>query len=754
MALITPILEKHDAFNATKLTSFNVQVGGGGEEFTKIYMNIQNNDTGTQAWEGYWSYSTPQGAGNYKINLSANTLSNGGYYVARVFTYNASSGISKYSNLVQFRCFEDPTLTRDNYSEDEALTDSYFTFNTIYNQSGDEPLNSITHKITNLTTDEVIEDKTEYATSTSVPYTISFSVYGFLSDNNYRYDLEIDTVNGMRASLSTNFSVSYEQPIYDSVLKLNNLCDYGVIKVESKFKTINGYGRNYSYVDDGGDKYGLVEKSVNPMDYEGFYNDPCIYWNKSSFEGTNINQNDYTFMMWFKPESPLSGYEYVNSNFRDSTRDNIYFQFGNITEGQSVDTKYAHKFDFCRNVIPNTNTFGEFIRYRVWDNINHEIVIDVRSNYLTDLGVESDKYYMYFNKNDSTIDLRLTRLTDAGDSSLSWNDENNTGDSEHMYLNKLDNLGMTAQNVASKSFTPITSSIPNEDEINGLYIRNGGYYHITIYDGQEEYNEIQPTEWTDNMMFNCNFEDNLTGGNIDVGTDIDTIFIKKRIIGSNIWLPIYDVPKITSAVTFTIYDPYCANGLEYEYAIVPCKKSGDGYIEGNYIVNQITSTFDGFVIADKNNLFKSVINVNYDATNKAEYGLIQPLNKKYPIVIHNGITRYFNGTLNCAVMGYNYMKTRKMNTLNIARERNDLIEFLNDNEVKIVKAWTGDIIVIQKIGDVTDSINSQTGYSSIGFSWVQQGDINEVELYENKILRAIDVVPPFIINDGGTIPED
>jgi hypothetical protein len=396
---------------------------------------------------------------------------------------------------------------------------------------------------------------------------------------------------------------------------------------------------------------------------------------------------------------------------------------------------------------------GEFIRYRVWDNINHEVVIDIRSNYLTDLGVESDKYYMYFNKNGSTIDLRLTRLSDVGDSTLSWNDENNTGNSEHMYLNKLDNLGMTVQSTANKSFTPVIATIPDENEVNGLYLRNGGYYHITIYDGQEEYNETQPTEWTDNMMFNCDFEDNLIGGNLDVGTDVDTIFIKKRRIGSNIWLPIYDIPKTGSAIDFTIYDPYSANGIEYEYAIVPCKRDGEGYIEGNYIVNQIVSTFDGYVIADKNDAYKSIINVNYNATNTVEYGLMQPLNKKYPIVIHNGITRYFNGTLNCAVMGYNYMKTRRMNTLDIARERNDLIEFLNDNEVKIVKAWTGDIIVIQKIGDVTDAINSQTGYSSIGFSWVQQGDIDEVGLYQNKILRAIDVVPPFIEKSGG-LPEE
>ena len=226
------------------------------------------------------------------------------------------------------------------------------------------------------------------------------------------------------------------------------------------------------------------------------------------------------------------------------------------------------------------------------------------------------------------------------------------------------------------------------------------------------------------------------------------------MINSNIWMPIYTLPKTQQAFDFTLYDPMCANNVEYEYAIVPCKTSGSTYIEGNYIVEDINSTFDGFVVADKTNIYKGMVNVNYDATDSAEYGLLQPLNKKYPIVIHNGITRYNKGTLNCAIMGYLYPKTRRLNPMDVAKERNEMIDFLNNNEVKIVKSWTGDIIIIQKIGDVTRAINSQTGYSSIGFSWVEQGHINDVELYENEVLQAIEGQPQFIVESGGEEEEE
>jgi hypothetical protein len=738
MALITPILEKHDAFDATKKTTFKITVGGGGETFSRINITVKNNVSGITVCDKYWSVPSQSGAGVYTENyLPAYNwgIVNGGYYTAYVQTWNETTGYSSKSNSIQFYCLADPTLTRSDYSEGEEVTESYKKFTTIYDQASDEPLDVIHHVITNVTTGEIYKDETMYAGSTTVPYTIVYQVAGLLKECDYTYDIDIKTVNGLTTSLSTNFSVDYEIPSYESLIKLSNLCDYGVIRVESKFKSISGQGRHFSYATDSGDKYALLEKSTTPMDYEVHNNVPRVWWNKSSFEGIEVNQNNMTLMMWFKPETPNSSYW-----------SNLYFQSGN-QEGTGS-SKYNHRLDFRRGKIPNSNNFGDYIQYRVYDNINKQNIIDMRSNYVTDLGTSDDVYYVYFNRNENTVDLRLEKLTDRGDSALSWNDENNTGDSEHMYLNKLDNLIMIGQSSVAPAFTPLTADLPNEREVNGLYLYNGGFYHLTIYSGQQEYNTTKPTEWTEDMQFNCSFDDNLNAGNFDVGADVDTIFIKKRLVDSNKWLPLYHVAKDSASFSFNVYDPYCINGLEYVYAIVPCKKVNNSYIEGNYIIGHITSTFDGFIIADKNNLFKSMINVNYDATDTAEYGLVQPLNKKYPVIIHNGITRYNTGSLNCAIMGYKYMSTRQLNTKDIAKMRNDVIDFLNDGETKIVKAWTGDIVVIEKIGDVTRNINSQTGYSSIGFSWVEQGHIDDPEIYERGLLQAIDHVPDFMTQAG------
>lgn len=729
--LITPILQKHDAFDATSVTYFYADIGSGGESFSKTKLVIKNNNTGTTVYTNEYS-NTAGNTTSVKMELSANTLSNGVYYSAYVQTYNATSGYSAKSNSIQFNCFAQPTLTRSNYTNNETINASYKDFITVYNDASNEPLSFVRHIITNLTTNEIYKDETQYATTISVPYEIEYFVGGLLNENNYKYTIEFTTVNGMTGELETNFSSEYEIPTYDSALDLKNLCDFGVIKVSSKFKVINGKNNNGTFAIDGSDSYIHIPKTLNSLNYEGINNEPKVYWDKDSLLDIPCNQNSMTIMYWFRPET-------VNTHWK-----NVYFQSGVQSNGTC---KYAHRLNFEYGLVPNTNTYANYIEYTVYNNMSGQYVGTYRSNYVTDLGTTDDKYYVYFSRNDTTIDLRLAKLTDNGDSVWGMTTQNSTSGNltRHMYWNLLNNYLGTSELAQTTSYTPSIGSLLNETVIHSITLYNGNYYNLTIYNGVQEYNETPPTDFTDNMIFNCAFNNNLQAGNFDVGTEVDTIFIKKRTVGSNKWLPIYHSAKTSSAFDLEVYDPYCANGVMYTYAIVPCKTENGHYIEGNYITKNVLSTFDGFVVADSTNIFKGMVNINYDATDSAEYGLLQPLNKKYPIVIHNGITRYNKGTLNCAIMGYSYMSTRKLNTKDIALMRNDVVDFLNNGNVKVVKAWTGDIIVIQKIGDVTRAINSQTGYSSIGFSWVEQGHIDDVDLYENYTLQAISSTPDFIV---------
>lgn len=742
MSLITPILEKHGAFDVNYSTDFIVTIGKGGEKPTRIYLYIKNNVTGQTVASVYWDltasyYENNKDAKKGKYNLTfshpSTYLSNGTYYTAYVQTYNTTSGYSNKSNSIQFLCLANPTLTRSGYAEGDTIDSPSATFTTIYNQANGDPINSITHKLINTVTDEILNEKTEYSTYTTVPYTINYIVNGLLSNNSYRYEISVITVSGLSVNIETNFDVEYETPSYTNAMVLSNLCDYGVIKIESKFKSINGTNRNGTYAIDGEDSYIHIPKSLNPIQYEGKSNEPQAYWSSDSLTDILCNQNDMTIMCWFRPEG-------INSD----TWDNLYFQSGIRDDGSGC--KYAHKFNFKRGLVPNTNTYADYIEYVVYDAVNQTYIGKYRSNYVTDIGTSDDKYYIYFNRNNTTIDLRLSKLTDNGDSVWGLTTQSTTTGNltAHMKWNLLNNYMQTTNSYHQSSFTPSIQALPDENIIHMVSLRNGNYYNLTIYNGYADYNETEPTEFTDNMIFNCAFNGNLSAGDLEAGEDVDTFFVKKRVVGTNVWLPIYNVKKTTSAFDFTIYDPYCANNTEYEYALVPCKTTVNGYIEGTYAVKTVVSKFDGCLIADNTNFFKGMVNINYDATDTREYGMLQPLNKKYPIIINNGSTRYNKGTLDCAVMGYKYMQTRKLNVSDISSERNDLVDFLNNDNIKVVKNWTGDVVVVSKVGDVTRTINSQTGYSSIGFSWVEQGHINDLNLYENKILQAIDTVPDFI----------
>jgi hypothetical protein len=305
-------------------------------------------------------------------------------------------------------------------------------------------------------------------------------------------------------------------------------------------------------------------------------------------------------------------------------------------------------------------------------------------------------------------------------------------------------MGLTDSSTAptGASFTPHVGASANLN-ISNIEIHNGYFNHLTFYNDIVEEYTTPKTEWEEGIMeFNCSFNNTLNGGNVDSALNSDEIIVKRRVINTSVWVNVYRKAISSNAdFRFTIYDPYCRNKTMYEYAIVPVLNG----VEGDYYSEQIFSSFDGFYIADKTNLFRVMVNVNYDATDKTEYGLLQPLNSKYPIIINNGITRYNNGTLNCAIMGYKYLNTRKFDTIDIAKMRNDVIDFLNNGLTKVVKDWTGNIAVINKIGDVTRGLNAQTGYSTIGFTWVEQGVANDPKLYKDKELQAIDHIPEFIV---------
>ena len=105
-----PILFNTLSFDSLREKTFYF-VWNGNQAFGNI-LQIRNNDTNNLI---YQSVETTM---QLKHTLSANTLSNGVLYNARIAVMDIDNNISEYSDPILFYCFTTPTFTFDNISED------------------------------------------------------------------------------------------------------------------------------------------------------------------------------------------------------------------------------------------------------------------------------------------------------------------------------------------------------------------------------------------------------------------------------------------------------------------------------------------------------------------------------------------------------------------------------------------------------------------------------------------------------------
>jgi len=717
MSLITPIAVAHSAFDATKDTTFYFNVGNGGDQVVANRITIRTNTDNTIVYQSKINTLV------FSQTVPANTLTNGVYYNLYFNTYNANDDISTNSNSIQFYCLSEPILTPVNYYDNIEINASHFVFQTEYNQDELEYLSSIHHVLTDTTINEVIEDVVEYAKTTDVPYLIEKEYLGLLNGDSFKYELDITTANGLTQSTSCEFTVAYEQPTFNGILELENLCEDGLIKINSGLSVINGVGTNMSYETYSGDVYADMEYlTENPSEYITTEVAPNVIWNEQAMEGVTLSSDSFSLLAWFKPNKLYNG-EPLNTRTEATILQ---------LKGDSEDSRLWYNLVFERVKQYGETDYSDCVE--LFGGTGDSTIVNIRSNYITSIGTSNDSYLIYFTKSDNTYNLILTKLN-TSTSSIEWNGSSN------VEYGKITNLLMHSNDATTgEEFVPQTGVIGTQN-INYLSIKNGMFNHLTIYHEVVPSYLVPISEWLETMSFNCNFNNNVQGGTLNID-NVTMIEVKKRLKDSATWVTLYTKEASATDVTsFELYDGFSASDVEYVYALVPVTSDGT---EGDYITKEVYSIFSNFYLVDNTDIFKFAVNVSHNITDSTEYGLLQPLNKRYPVVIQNGETRYNKGSSTSAVMGYKYFKTRQLDPVDIRNMRNDVCDFLNNGNIKIMKGWSGDIIVLQKIGDITRSVNSATGYSSLGFQWVEQGKHMDADLYSDGRLQAMDFVPPSI----------
>lgn len=234
MALTRPVLLNMAAFDATQQSIFRFNVVGG-DQVVKNRLVIRNNSTDTSV------YDEEQTTFRFEHIVPANTLTNGTYYNATVYTFNNSDTSSAASNTIQFYCYTTPVLEFTNISESGVVNNSSYSFDFTYSQNENEPLNSYVINLHNIAGSIISTSGETYVDSTTVPLDLSYTFAGFEDGVGYGVEVIGTTINNtiIRTGI-IHFSVVYTRPNVYTLLELRNNCAEGYVNILSNIAIIDG----------------------------------------------------------------------------------------------------------------------------------------------------------------------------------------------------------------------------------------------------------------------------------------------------------------------------------------------------------------------------------------------------------------------------------------------------------------------------------------------------------------------------------
>lgn len=280
--LTQPIVNPISAFDATRAHNITFTVIGGAQVVANRLV-ISNNETGAIV------YNKTAITMKLEHTIPANTLTNGGYYNAVVYTIDNANNESVASTAVPFYCYSQPVLTIDNIPATETIENGTYTFTGTYIQQEGEILNS--YQYTLYDSNKNVLSKTPliyYETDSSLSYTF----VGMSNDTSYYIELSGETVNGTHITSGViYFTIRYIQPASFAICDLVNNCDDGYIQVSSNIVAIDGKSNPDPpiYIDD---------KEVDLRDPDSW-----VEWDS----GFRI-QDDFTLRAWgrdFNPYEPI-----------------------------------------------------------------------------------------------------------------------------------------------------------------------------------------------------------------------------------------------------------------------------------------------------------------------------------------------------------------------------------------------------------------------------------------------------------------
>lgn len=234
MALTRPILYSTVAFDAFREHIFNFNVIGG-DQVVGSMLTIINQNTGITV------YSATQENYNYTYKLPPNSISNNGYYLAYIQTFDSLHNFSSNSNSIQFYCYSTPTFDFNNIPSSGIINARFYDFEVFYYQNENESLNNYKFDLYDVQGNLIATSGTLYNSNSSNRLSVFYRFDGF--SNNVRYYIKATGITSQGTQISTDLSsfyVQYNKPTTYSFIELNNNCDDGYITIKSNLVEIDG----------------------------------------------------------------------------------------------------------------------------------------------------------------------------------------------------------------------------------------------------------------------------------------------------------------------------------------------------------------------------------------------------------------------------------------------------------------------------------------------------------------------------------
>lgn len=234
-----------------------------------------------------------------------------------------------------------------------------------------------------------------------------------------------------------------------------------------------------------------------------------------------------------------------------------------------------------------------------------------------------------------------------------------------------------------------------------------------------------PSEWNQTHVLHGSYQNgNLSAGNIEFAVNNTTdILIKRRVKGTFTWQTVYQKEINTSSdFSFHFYDRYARSGVTYEYGISQIC----GGVEGDTIIVECRSEFDGCYLMEKEQLFHLFLDLKLDRQRNAPRAFVTGLNKRYPDTILTSRSNYYSGSATATIIGFQD-ETCELDTINASDYRDEFMSFLTDGMPKLMKTFDGKCYIVNIDSVPAETSSGNWNLPSTSFNFVQVGSTENIK---------------------------